>query len=366
MSPRPTTLPATAASRIASTPEEITPELVTELLSARFPGCEAVRIEVVDAHSGTTGRARLRIGWKHAAGAPVAVFAKLAPTDPMQREMVVSTGMGRREARFYAGPARAMPVRVAEPYASVFREDGTAYLMLIEDLAESGCAFPTWKDPDIAQHAAAMMDSLAKLHAAFQGSKHFEEDLAWIEPPMRSELGPLLVKSAVEQFGRDMPPAFHEMAELYIEHTDAVCDRLDAGPATLLHGDSHLGNLFLDRGEIGFLDWACAARAPGVRDVAYFLSNSIPTDLRRKEERNFLARYRRGLLAAGGQAPSDADLWQEYRLHTLSGWVAATATAAVGSRMQPIEIGMRSMQRSTDAITDLATPELFRAELGVR
>jgi hypothetical protein len=91
--------------------------------------------------------------------------------------------------------------------------------------------------------------------------------------------------------------------------------------------------------------------------------------LRRREERNLLERYlarlAEGLSRRGVEPPSFDDAWLQYRLYAVCGWIAATATVAVGSRMQPLEIGMRSMQRSTDAITDLATPALLREELGL-
>ena len=47
------------------------------------------------------------------------------------------------------------------------------------------------------------------------------------------------------------------------------------GECTLVHGDPHLGNLFVDSANgdrTGFLDWAMIARAPGIRDVAYVLA----------------------------------------------------------------------------------------------
>ena len=349
-------------------PEDITPDLISQAFASRHPGAEAASVTVVDAHSGTTGRARLQVDWKNAAGAPGAVFAKLPPTDPIQRQMVISTGMGKREARFYADVTADMPVRVATPYWSAWNEDGTAYLMLMEDLADSGCSFPGWKDKEVPDYARGMMESLAQLHAHFEESPRFEADLAWIEPPMRAAIGPVLVESALEQFGDEMPPGFHQMAHLYMEHTDAFCDRLDEGSPTLIHGDSHLGNLLLDDldgGRIGLLDWACTAKAPGIRDVSYFLSNSISAELRRAEERSLLALYLEALERAGGTAPSFEEAWLQYRLYAACGWIAATATAAVGSRMQALEIGMRSMRRATDAIVDLETPELLRAELGL-
>ena len=353
------------AGGIPQSPEAISPELVGRALSARYPGAEAASVEVIDAHSGTTGRARLRVRWKHAAGAPETIFAKLAPTDGIQREMVIATDMGRREARFYAGPARDMPVRVAAPYHAVWSDDGTAYLMLIEDLAASGCRFPSWKDERLQAHAGATMDTLARLHAGFHESPRFAGDLSWIEPPMRHAVGPLLVRSAVEQFGAEMPASFHALATIYLDHTDALSDSLDSGPQTLIHGDSHLGNLFLDGAEIGMLDWACTARAPGLRDVSYFLCNSIPSEMRRAEEKALLRRYLAGLAAAGAPAADFDDAFHQYRRLAVCSWVAATVTAAAGSRMQALEIGMRSMQRSTEAIDDLETPALLREELGL-
>jgi thiamine kinase-like enzyme len=352
-------------SAIPERPEQITPAWISQAFASRHPGAEAVSVAVVDAHSGTTGRARLRVAWKPPADAPTAVFAKLAPTDPIQREMVISTGMGKREARFYAELASDVPVRVPKPYGSRWNEAGSAYLMLMEDVGASGCRFPTWKDPAVPRYASGMMESLAQLHAHFQQSPRFDRDLAWIEPPMRSTIGPLLTKAALEAFGDDMPASFHEMARIYIDHTQAFCDRLDAGSPTLIHGDAHLGNLLLEDGRIGLLDWACLAKAPGMRDVAYFLSNSISTELRRSQERELVGVYLESLERAGGMAPRFEEAWRQYRLYAACGWIAATVTAAAGSRMQSLEIGMRSMKRSTEAIIDLETPALLREELGL-
>ena len=352
-------------TKIPERPEQIDPAWLSQAFQARQPGARATAVDVVDAHSGTTGRARLRVKWEDPTGLPSAVFAKLAPTDPIQREMVISTGMGKREARFYAVLAEDVPVRVPRPYGSAWNEDGSAYLMLMEDLADSGCRFPRWKDAAVPDYARWMMESLARLHAHFEQSPRFETDLAWIEPPMRSDIGPRLVGAALEQFGDEMPPAFHALARVYIEHTQDFCDRLDHGPPTLIHGDSHLGNLLLDGERIGFLDWACTAKAPGMRDVGYFLSNSISTELRRSQERDLLALYLAALERAGGTAASFEEAWRQYRLYTACGWIAATVTAAAGSRMQALEIGVRSMERATAAVADLETSELLQQELGL-
>jgi hypothetical protein len=358
---------------LPATPDAITPALLSQMLSTRFPGAEAESVEIVDAHSGTTGRARLRVRWRSGADAPEAIFAKLAPTDPLQKQMVVATGMGRREARFYAELAERVPSRVAAPYCSEWSDDGSTYLMLIEDLAASGCSFPSWEpgrsgEEDLSRTARGMMESLAELHAAFWQSPLFENELAWIEPPMRSALGPMLVTASLEQFAGEMPPVFRELGELYCEHVEPISDLLDEGPQTLLHGDAHLGNIFLDSSDgerVGLLDWACTARGPGLRDVSYFLCNSTPTELRRREERALLGTYLEGLAKRGIDAPSQGDAFLQHRRLAVTSWVAATATAAVGDRMQPIAVGRRAMQRATDAALDLDTLSLLREELGI-
>lgn len=344
--------------------EAITPSWLSEAVAERFPGVVAEAVEVVDAHSGTTGRARLRVRWN--AGAPLAeaLFAKLAPTDPMQREMVISTGMGRRESRFYAELASDVGVRVPKPVWAGWNEDGSRYFMLIEDLAEIGCEFPSSAVDDGGAHARGMMDTLAALHGRHWESPRFAADLDWIDPPQRGAIGPLMVGQALERFGERMPQAFHDTASIYIDHTDAMADALDRGPQTLVHGDCHLGNTFVDGETVGLLDWACLCRGPALRDVAYYLCNSLSVERRRELERELLERYLAGLARAGGDAPGFDEAFEDVKRHAVTSWVAATVTAAAGSRMQSIEVGQRAMERTTQALIDYDTPERLRAAIG--
>jgi len=344
--------------------EAISAAWLSAALQDVAPSARAGSVEVVDAHSGTTGRARLRVTWEQG-DLPRAVFVKLPPVDPLQRAMAVETGMGAREARFYRELARGFPVRVPHPIASWWTQDRRAYLMLTEDLASSGCEFPNFEsgaDPAVVRSA---VEGLARLHAAFWESPRFDTDLDWIEPPMHSEMGPRLVAAGVEEFGAEQPEAFHDMARIYTQHGDAFAALLAAGPQTLAHGDPHLGNLFLDGGSVGFLDWACVSRGPGLRDVAYLMCSSVETELRRTEEQALLHRYLEVLAAAGAPAPGFDGAWRAYRRFVAAGWVAAVATYAVGARMQSLEVGRRAVARANAAIADLGTAELIRDELGL-
>ncbi|MGH0031166.1 MAG: phosphotransferase family protein [Myxococcota bacterium] len=345
--------------------EDLTADWLSTALGTRFPGCRVRDVRVLDRHDGTTGRARLGLAYDDACGAPASVFVKLPPSDEGQRALVASTGMGRREARYYAELAGAAPVRVPACHHAASDEEGARYVMLLEDLEAAGCTFPGPDAPDAAQRARRVVTGHARLHAAFWESERFAGDLAWVEPPMRHEIGALLVQQSLAQFADTMPKAFAEIGALYVENHEAVCDLWEEGESTLVHGDSHLGNLFQDGDEVGFLDWAVLSRAPGIRDVAYYLSNSMPTDLRRAEERALLDLYREQLLAAGAPAPDADTLWRRYRRHVAYSWVAAATTAAMGEKWQPLSVTRPSLERTTAAVADLGTVDLFREELGL-
>jgi aminoglycoside phosphotransferase (APT) family kinase protein len=349
---------------IPDSADAITAEWLSDAVQRACPDARASRVAVVDAHSGTTGRARLVVEWQRG-DLPRAVFAKLAPTDPIQRAMVVKTGMGAREARFYHELGRSLPVRVPRPICSQWAADGSAYIMLGEDLSSSGCRFPDFGTGADLAIVRSAVEGLARLHAAFWESPRFEQDLAWIKPPRHNKTGPLMIAEGVRRFGAEQPEVFHEMARIYLEHGAAFAELLGEGPRTLAHGDPHLGNLFVDGATVGFLDWACVFRAPGLRDVAYVLSNSVDTELRRAEQEGLVRRYLAVLTECGVEAPGFDDAWRAYRRFVASGWIAAVATYAAGDRMQSLEVGRRAVARTNAVLEDLGTVELLRADLGL-
>jgi hypothetical protein len=94
-------------------------------------------------------------------------------------------------------------------------------------------------------------------------------------------------------------PVFRRLGDLYAARSLDIIALFNEGERTLIHGDTHSGNLFVDGGRTGFYDWAVAGRGPGVRDVAYFLCNSLPFETRRSHGISLLTRYRTKLATAG-------------------------------------------------------------------
>lgn len=349
-------------SKLPQTPEEISASWLTEALAETHPGVRAKKVDLVDAHSGTTGRARIQVSWE-GEGAPAnSLFVKLPPTNEISKQMVLATGMGRREARFYQHVAAHVPVRVPRPLWAVSNEEGSAYLMLLEDLEVAGCVFPGPDDPKVLPLAESLMAALGQLHASYAIEDGAEVAIEGIEPPMRNDWGQILVESALTQFEAEMPEEFSRLGRLYLEKNAAFQNLLETGPSTLIHGDPHIGNLFLEGRTVGFLDWACTAVGVGVRDVAYFLCNSMPADIRRMHEKRLLAIYQESL-AAGGCRLDLATIEEDYRRFSAYAWIAAVTTLAAGDRMQSLAIGRAATERANQAIRDLGTFEYFRDRL---
>jgi hypothetical protein len=120
--------------------------------------------------------------------------------------------------------------------------------------------------------------------------------------------------------------------------------------------------MFVEGTTPGFLDWAMVSAAPGLRDVAYFLGASVPTDLRRARERELLARYCERLRSGGVALDVDA-AWEQYREQLVTAWIAAVVTAAMGPKWQPIEVGMGATMRAHAAIEDHAVADLLSSRL---
>ena len=131
------------------------------------------------------------------------------------------------------------------------------------------------------------------------------------------------------------------------------------GPRTLVHGDAHIGNMyFLHDGTTGLLDWQVLGHEQGMRDVTYFLVNSVPTAVRTAHQQQLIQRYLDGLASQGISMSLDTALYQ-YRTHVPYVWVSAAITAA-SSTMQEKAIATAGLRRAARALVDLDVEQVLR------
>ena len=212
------------------------------------------------------------------------------------------------------------------------------------------------------------MEAFACFHAAMHDSDRLgpDGDLAWIGERTHGygkEEGMAILRMGIHDFGDRMPSVFHELAELYLTRGIEFNDVLFEGPRTLVHGDCHIGNMLRDDQGPVLLDWAMVSQGPGLRDVAYFIGNSMPHDVRQHHEQELLRTYLAALAGHGVETPWD-EAWDTYRLQMVTGWIAAAMTASMGDTLQPLEIGMRATERSNQALEELDVLPLLRRKLG--
>jgi hypothetical protein len=347
---------------------------LTRALAPVAPGVRVRGVECLDQHSGTTTRARIALDYadRGGTGLPDTLFVKIAPHAVLQRLFVACTGIGRNEVEFYRRVRSDIPVRAPGVHAAVCAGGGRRFVLLLEDLASGGARFPKVGDRATLEHGRQVIEELARLHARFWESSRFQGDLAWVpclenrsrNMPWERFVTGRMLSIAVRRYAGDFPPVLTEVADLVIRHRDGLEGLWARGPRTLIHGDCHLGNLFFQGEQVGFLDWQLLARAPGMRDVSYFLCNSLPTELRREHERTLIGFYLERLEAQGVAAPDFADAWERHRLFAVYTWLAAAFTAAAGAGLQPREVGMAGLRRTTLAVADLESVACVRSELG--
>jgi hypothetical protein len=89
-----------------------------------------------------------------------------------------------------------------------------------------------------------------------------------------------------------------------------------------------------------------------MRDVSYFLINSVSTDIRRTHQRDLIELYLCSLRDQDVDGVTPAVAWEQYRLHAIYTWIAAMVTAAAAT-LQAEPIVRAGLERSCAAVMEL-------------
>jgi len=331
-------------------------------------GAQVADVKVLDQAFATNQRVRIGLTYAATTEGPTSLFVKLAPLDPVHREMIGASGMGEREARFYADVAPSVDLRVPRAYYAASADDGS-FALLLEDLAAEGCAFSDGAWGVTADAAAGALEELARLHARFEDSAVRSAVAPWLEAPQAqpSDIAAQLMRTVLDEHGDVLTPPYVAAGELYVDHHARLDQLWNAGPQTFIHGDTHIGNVFLDRGRVGFVDWGLSRVSTPLRDVSYFLTMAVDPEERRRSERDLLRLYLDALRAAGGTEIAFDDAWSVHRVQ--AGYtVVATFLAFMPSyaTADAQQLGIALRKRSELALDDLQVVEAMRAALDAR
>lgn len=336
----------------------ISPEWLSGVLGSSFPGVDVAQVSILNRTSGTNSNARLAVDYRNASGAPAAFFVKLPSDGPTQRELVKKSGMTAREVGFYRDVAPDALLRFPRAYHVDFDPESGDFVLLLEDCEASGGQFLAPHSVISFETARGAVEDLAAFHLRHLGDQELRRRTAWVGPQIRlREYGAGMLSMALEHCRSGMTDDFARLARFYVDHHDAVHDVWEQGAWSIIHGDCHWGNLFLDGDRIGFFDWGCMAFMPGMRDVGYFLCMGLRVEDRRAYERDLIRVYLERVEAGGGPAMSMAEAWSLYRLHAAY-TVPASAPATIYDLLKgKVEfdphVVAEFLRRSSAAISDL-------------
>jgi hypothetical protein len=357
--------------------DEIDAGWLTSVLAAKAPAARILSIDDRGGTSGTTDRRSLGVTWNTAgteAGLPTRIFVKGTSRSAKNRTLVAALSMALQEVRFYE-QVRPHLGDIAPRAYHMRAGHGARFLLVLEDLTESGARPVTAEEHLTVDHAGAVIDALAQLHAKFWRSSRLERDLAWAAPIVGRPGFELLAgqfrrvrrRFLAESEGRQVSPRTRRMLGILNDHDREVYRSWSDGPQTLVHGDPHMGNTYvLPDGRAGLLDWQVVFRTRGVREISYCLIPGLDTDLRRCHERRLLQRYLDCLGAGGVKDPPPFDeAWDDYRFFAHDAWDSVALTI-LWSGLHPPDQLERAYQRCCAAVEDLAVDEILAARLGIR
>jgi aminoglycoside phosphotransferase (APT) family kinase protein len=113
-----------------------------------------------------------------------------------------------------------------------------------------------------------------------------------------------------------LTPSIADTYRRAMERWDALLEAWYAGPLTLIHGDSHLGNCFEYPAEegrsVGLLDFQAIHWSSGMRDVQYFLISSLEPEVLQACESDLIGLYCDELSRHGVEL-SREDAFERYR-----------------------------------------------------
>lgn len=347
-------LPVENAQWLPLVPDDVTAQWLGNVLGRRYPGVAVERFEVTETLWGTGTKIMATVAWNEAgraAGLPERLCIKAGLAE--HRELVKFCY--QTEARFFADLAPRIAIGVPRVlFAAANADQG---VVIMEDLRAAGAHICRVQQPLTRDQAAAFLDDLAALHARWWNSPALADngELGWLmrHDPLPDEawgdFGRGQLEPEVWAHYMSLPRALALPAPCRDrEHVLAALHALRrhgaGGPLCVIHGDAHLGNMYLNRdGTPGFLDWQTTRRGHWAQDVTYFYISALDPLDRRAWEKDLIRGYLAALARHGvADAPDEAQAWQAIRAHIIYGlfywtvnpveWQAEANNAAVAPR----------------------------------
>ena len=306
--------------------ELLSPAWLSLALGAQFPGIKVTRVTPGPVVSRVSTNTRFRI--ECAGGVPDGLSPNLCAKSYFSEAGWQGRRTGSIEASFYRDLAPRTGVRTLRSrYADVHPESGHG-IVITDDVVAQGATFLDATSPYTPDQTAQSLSQFARLHAATWG-----DPAALAAPWLESRAEARTVHRGVKEIranfesgdlGPGVPAEVRDAERLHAAFCDLAAWLPDARPWTVIHGDAHIGNLYLDgAGRPSLLDWQLVQRGPWYLDVGYHLASALTVADRRAHERDLVRHYLDELSAALAPAiarPTDDEVRLGLRLGILYGF----------------------------------------------
>jgi hypothetical protein len=267
---------------------------------------------------------------------------------------------GVPEAAFYRDLVDHTGVRTLRVVAAAVDFDTGENVVVTDDELSEGARFLHALDPYTPDQAAESLEQLALLHARTWLDPQLA-DVPWLDN--RCSLYTLTRGIADIDVNFDgpigcgVPEPVRDSKRLYDAYRRLGARVASASPWSVIHGDVHIGNVFLDgAGRPSFCDWQLVQRGPWYLDVGYHIASVLTVDDRRRHEDELLHHYLDCLTAFGIEQPRGDDTWRDVRLGMLHGFYLWGITLKVDPRKTSV-----LLERLGTAVADHDAHEALRS-----
>jgi hypothetical protein len=345
--------------------EDITRDWLAAALASWTPGVGLDAAEVVEVIHGTCSKVRIRLepdAAGRAAGIPEWVVMK-AGFEPHSRAMHFMHGM---EVHAYADVAPASPLRMPRCFFAAYSAGQEQGIVIMDDLKARGVTFLHPQRPQTPDAVAKRLSALAKHHAMTWGSSEIEPggrfDFAGDYIAGFASFDALLTPGVWQSYVDSARGAAASVRFHSLDWMEGVLVKLGrhsrSVPRALIHGDTHLGNLYIDTdGEPGFFD-SLPHVGPAMIEIAYHITCALDPSDRREHDRALVEHYRCELIASGVDAPPIDELMHQFGLYLATGYLIFLLNA---SAFQPEAINTAYTARLSSAMLDHDTLGLIAA-----
>lgn len=344
--------------------EDLTADWLTEALRVWQPGVTVRHSEVLDVNNGTCTKIRIALDMDEAgkaAGIPERVMLKggFEPHSRLMHEMHM------QEAHAYADVRPHSPLRMPDCWFAAYDAEAKQGIVIMDDLVARGVEFCHPQKPQTPEQVARRLTRLAQHHAMTWNSPDIQPggkfgwaghvaDSTYFDTVLVPHIWQGYVDSAR---GAAASVCFHDL-DWMIETVGKFNRFAKSLPPCLIHGDTHLGNLYVDvDGEPGFFD-SLPHICTGMYEVSYHVTGALDVPVRRRHERELVEHYRQELIRCGVDAPSLDELMHQFGVFLANGYAIFLVNA---SEFQPEAINTAYTARFSSAMLDHDTIGLLKA-----